>query len=317
MKLRALHIILAILVLITSQSCKKEKVNFDFTQIESGTDEPLRSIIINEIGDVFVGGGERFGTGQIWKIENDDCQLFTTVNGQGVFDLHFLNNDLLACSTDGKMENISQPNWSVLQISLPEYGWKPILNMASNSQYLIGAGGEGFFLGFIAKFNLNDYSMTYQLFDQQLFDIQMLNESIGYACGFGLVTKTIDGGDTWQTQNISGDIFKAIHFIDENNGWVVGDEGSVWRTNNGGANWTKNKKPNGVLGKKHHWNDVLMLNQNEVWIAGEEGIWQTLDNGVNWRIIDNIPSCQYNALAYKDDVYAVGNNGCIIKIMPY
>jgi len=317
-KLRALHIIFGLALTVLLPSCKKEKVNFDFIQIESGTDLPLRSIVFNVNGDAFVGGGERFETGQIWTIESDNCQLFSTPNSQGLFDLHFLEDDLIACATDGKMLNISQPNWSVLQISLPDYGWKPVLSLASTNKYLVGVGGEGFFLGFIAKFNLDDYSFNYQLFDQQLFDIQMVDENVGYTCGFGLVVKTVDGGETWKTQNISGDIFKALHFIDAQNGWVVGDEGSIWQTKNGGASWTKSKKTNGLLGKKYHWNDVLMLNLNEIWLAGEESIWQSIDGGENWRILDEIPNCQYNAIAHQNDnIYAVGNNGCITKIMPY
>lgn len=68
-------------------------------------------------------------------------------------------------------------------------------------------------------------------------DIHFPVAEIGYAVGNGLkLLKTTDGGDNWYpipmgiTSNLT-----AVHFYDENHGIVMGENGIVLRTNNGGT----------------------------------------------------------------------------------
>lgn len=56
------------------------------------------------------------------------------------------------------------------------------------------------------------------------------------------ILHTVDGGRTWTVQysdNNPVDFSLAIHFTDKNNGWVVGSNGRVLHTKNGGSNWTQ------------------------------------------------------------------------------
>lgn len=59
---------------------------------------------------------------------------------------------------------------------------------------------------------------------------------IGYAVGAaGTVLKTIDGGNSWQSQNsgVSATL-RSVHFVDANVGYAVGDNGTVLKTTTGG-----------------------------------------------------------------------------------
>lgn len=69
-----------------------------------------------------------------------------------------------------------------------------------------------------------------------LFDVDLVDQNTGYACGFGAVWKTHDGGQTWTRQSIplSGN-FVGIDFVNATTGWVVGAEGSVYKSDDGGG----------------------------------------------------------------------------------
>jgi photosystem II stability/assembly factor-like uncharacterized protein len=63
---------------------------------------------------------------------------------------------------------------------------------------------------------------------------------------WGGVSKTTDGGNTWQSmnpiqENVVGPFsnFKDVFFTDINTGWIVGNGGQIYKTTNSGANWLK------------------------------------------------------------------------------
>lgn len=68
--------------------------------------------------------------------------------------------------------------------------------------------------------------------------------NIGYACGSeGTILKTSDAGRSWQILRegaASGKkhkAFQAIWFVDAERGWLVGEGGIFWHTQDGGLNW--------------------------------------------------------------------------------
>ena len=74
--------------------------------------------------------------------------------------------------------------------------------------------------------------------------IQFVNDLVGYGNRignyFGAMYKTIDGGNTWSISiELEGEDINAFHFVDENNGYFVGDQGLIYKTNDGGNNWGK------------------------------------------------------------------------------
>ncbi len=76
-------------------------------------------------------------------------------------------------------------------------------------------------------------------------DIQFPSVHIGYSCGYsGSIIKSSDGGYTWDFLRDGDKIlvkdkrFQALHFRDEDYGFIVGDDGLCWKTENGGADWS-------------------------------------------------------------------------------
>jgi photosystem II stability/assembly factor-like uncharacterized protein len=70
---------------------------------------------------------------------------------------------------------------------------------------------------------------------------------VGYAAGagqdslggfVGVILKTTDRGDTWQTQNVGHvNVLNSVYFTTDDTGYAVGQRGAALRTTDGGANW--------------------------------------------------------------------------------
>ncbi len=67
----------------------------------------------------------------------------------------------------------------------------------------------------------------------------LFNNKIGWCVGSGKIIKTIDRGTSWTVQhNSSMWSLNDIDFADSTDGYVVGNQGTIIRTCNGGGSWT-------------------------------------------------------------------------------
>src|ERR1700730_4650711 len=57
----------------------------------------------------------------------------------------------------------------------------------------------------------------------------------------------------------------AVQFVDEHEGWAVGDEGVIWHTIDGGQSWER--QPTGMRASLR---SVHFLNPYTGWVAGRE-----------------------------------------------
>lgn len=101
------------------------------------------------------------------------------------------------------------------------------------------------------------------------------------------ILRTTNGGTDWTEQfndNTQGG-FNAMHFIDVNNGWVVGNNGKVLKTNNGGNTW--DFVLNTGVNPSEKCKAVFFLDANNGWISSKDGngfgiIQHTSDGGTSW-----------------------------------
>lgn len=109
-----------------------------------------------------------------------------------------------------------------------------------------------------------------------------LDAETGWTAGAdGAIYHTSDGGTTWNRQQTPTGLFlRDIHFVDTNNGWVVGgayDHG-IWRTTDGGATWKEQ-----VVNTS---GDIMALwfhDAGNGWAVGREGeLLRTTRGGESW-----------------------------------
>ncbi len=124
------------------------------------------------------------------------------------------------------------------------------------------------------------------------YGVQFINEDIGFVVGKGgsdvsAFYKTSDGGANWISliadPNLTNEL-NSLHFFDENNGVVAGDESALAYTTDGGTNWTK-IVPNNMPPGEHDFYEIEFLNENFGLAAGEKLI-QTTDGGKTWEYIE-------------------------------
>lgn len=90
---------------------------------------------------------------------------------------------------------------------------------------------------------------------------------------------------TWVQQS-SGttENLRDVFFIDANTGWVVGENGSILKTTNGGKDWATQK-----VVKFAYFIGCYFVNSNLGWASGDGGLYKTTDGGSSWNI-QNGPS---------------------------
>jgi photosystem II stability/assembly factor-like uncharacterized protein len=101
-----------------------------------------------------------------------------------------------------------------------------------------------------------------------IYDIIFVNDTVAYLCGgklwkTGVVAKSIDGGETWETVLVADNILFKVAFKNELDGVALGFSGRAWQTTDGGQNWilTENAPNYPVL------SDAVFINDNKLIIA--------------------------------------------------
>jgi photosystem II stability/assembly factor-like uncharacterized protein len=100
------------------------------------------------------------------------------------------------------------------------------------------------------------------------------------------IWRTTDEGETWSRQKhigtkISGrSVFSHVCFSDSLNGWVVGRDGTVQHTRDGGITWTKQFVDTLFA---DGW-AVFCVDTNKAWVGGyPPDLYRTTDGGETWN----------------------------------
>lgn len=123
------------------------------------------------------------------------------------------------------------------------------------------------------------HMLTAQPTNSGLYDVAVLDTStIIVVGGNGTLLRTTDGGNNWTQQINSAKTFTAVHFIDKNIGWVVGEDGVIRKTTNSGRKWLRQTLNARIL------QDVFFVNLQVGWVVGVNGvIAKTIDGGESWE----------------------------------
>ena len=144
------------------------------------------------------------------------------------------------------------------------------------------AAGSG---GVIVKKSSGEDSGHYvsEGFNDELNSIVFPKPDVGFAIGthqVGQIYKTTNGGLDWTPINTGGTRLQSCFFTNQNNGYIVGDEGKVVMTRDGGETWTTK-----IIGS----DDILLFDvyfpdENTGYAVGRRGlIFKTSDGGDHWE----------------------------------
>jgi photosystem II stability/assembly factor-like uncharacterized protein len=151
--------------------------------------------------------------------------------------------------------------------------------------------------------------------------VQFINDSVGFAANES-VYKTNNCGITWQQLNVDSNLKATCIFMKNiNDGIVVGKNGKVSRTFDGGSSWTI---ADTIAPSANTLFDVAFINDSVGYIVGGNdyydlnsfgNIFITYDGGYTWTIMQSFNHSLTSLYFVNDSVgYAVGQQGEILKI---
>jgi photosystem II stability/assembly factor-like uncharacterized protein len=131
------------------------------------------------------------------------------------------------------------------------------------------------FLFFLIFLFLASHSSFAQVWKKQaksvnagLLDLAFISKSTGFVLSSGKVLKTTDTGKSWTQILSSYNNFLKIQFVDNQNGYIIGHDDLVLKTNDGGNNWTLKRTGN----SDDDLVTIFAKNRDTVFVAGPDDI---------------------------------------------
>lgn len=151
-------------------------------------------------------------------------------------------------------------------------------------------------------------------------------DQIAYAAGSqytvdseGIIIKTLDGGETWETiYPLSGTVhsFTRIEFVSPLKGFVVGWGNTFMMTEDGGATWVDIAAGTDI----YYYSGLNFYDENNGFAMGlnlSNGLdsYITNDGGITWNLLTNTTNMAEFASAYADEntLFTVGKDQVISK----
>jgi len=146
-----------------------------------------------------------------------------------------------------------------------------------------------------------------------------LNNTTGFVCGDLGISKTNDGGNTWQNKfsfSGFGGKLNSITFLNINTGIAVGlrygyqsNYQIILKTTNSGENWTE------IAGYGNgNLYDIKKSSTNELFACGSNLLLRSTDMGFNWTNIQLIENAIYKSIDFKGlNGITIGSNGNMLN----
>jgi len=101
-----------------------------------------------------------------------------------------------------------------------------------------------------------------------------------------------------------------VFFINENKGWLGGQKGIIYYTENSGVTWSVQRD---TMKTQQTINDIFFLDENNGWACGDSGsVLYTTNGGVIWNTSSNTSTFEHlNAITFIDvnNGYSCGFDG--------
>lgn len=277
----------------------------------------LEAITMIENGDIYVAGGYVWDVGIIvrFDIQNTDSIHIDTISDKGLFDIALAENNTMYCvGADGYLfEKKDSLPWQFIRLS----GWDILHNIFPIEDGLLLSGGKSYAKGYIYRLS-NDLLVDSILYtDYEINDIVSNNKKILYP-GFGTlsVASLEEPLALTKLKNI-GDIYISGVFVDENTGYIIGANGQINQSVDGGLTWEP-IKPDGLDNGFNIFKRIIRGAQNLAILGTDGRFWISNLEGKNWTSYQlNVNKNIHDALFVSDDtLLLVGEQGllCTVKL---
>lgn len=308
-------------------SCAKEKIENQVRVIDVDADHRINDIYFLNQTIGFAIGGSRFDEGYILKtkdggktwnrISDADIEINAESGLQTLNGIHFYNDSI---------GQIVGHGGKILRTTDGGDTWSMIINgtWATFTDIYMHSAQKTDILTSMAYGNGQIFSSNndWYIFDKTELNfagrsIQFLNSDIGFVAGYGVVQKTVDGGDTYEILDIKNDYFFDIDFPTSQIGYVCGWEGGIYKTTDQGESWKTVNANNKVFSLRQHYENIHFINENQGVVCGYNGqILYTQDGGNSWQKLETNTKENFHSVYFYNEhiVFAGAENGLFIEL---
>jgi photosystem II stability/assembly factor-like uncharacterized protein len=144
-----------------------------------------------------------------------------------------------------------------------------------------------------------------------------IDSNTGWAVGdLGLIVKSTNSGDNWQSITLNTDTLIDLEFINPNTGWCI-SKTKLYKTTNGGGFWSFTHADTNMIMKA-----FTVIDENTGYAVGfktgivnEGKIKKTTNGGSNWIEQQSYTNNFLNDVSFSstDMGWIVGNNGSLLR----
>ena len=126
----------------------------------------------------------------------------------------------------------------------------------------------------------------------------------------GTILRSGDGGASFQNRSIGTVNYNSVTGKFPLSYWIAGDSGTVLQSSNAGISFTQHN-----IGTAENLNSVYFYDANTGWLAGSAGnIYKSTNSGLNWIMQVSPVTTSLNKIKFSDanTGVACGNNGVVL-----
>lgn len=236
-----------LITIVFLSSCKKDSISIQYNSINTGITSDFYKIKKAGGDTIYLCGGNDT-SGFILKSTDNGTTWKNFQNGfwEKILDLDFANNHTILAASRYINFFRTIDNGSTWQMITP-----------STDQYPLSG------------------------YEANLYSIDMVNDSIGYACGGqnfqqGFIYRTNDGGTTWHLKYCQHEM-RSVLMYDAFTGYAAG-YGVIYKTTDGGENWNVTNASNDFF------TGICKSSANQFYSCGFEGsILNTKIESKSWN----------------------------------
>lgn len=266
-------------------ACRKEQMEVVHLELNTGTSQQLFDLQFVDDSIGYACGGDKWTKG---------VRLYTRDGGttwsgaDSIFNAAAYSLCFLNASTGyiaGNVSNIALTTDSGLTFTTAQSDYRPILDIAFYNQLSgIKVGGDGYSNGYIAR--TTDGGNQWQTFDitNAINTVSYLDSNTIIAAGFGVVYKSTDAGANFNPLNVRGDQFTSVSVVSKELFFIAGYNGSIIKTTNGGNSFQILKPGNVPFSNREHFRCIDMYDSQHGLAGGDAGLlYYTNNGGDSWK----------------------------------
>lgn len=308
------HPINIVFCIILLTACGKEKTTVVWQEQASKVVFDLRAVHFYDAQNGIICGGKTWESGFILRTKDGGTTWQTdSILNKGFYGLGTEGGKTWIVGNSGHLFEFSKNDMSLRWVGQPFDAWFRDVAVRGQTGFMVG--GQAWQVGKIVRFDVETgKKQQLDTFPQELTSICFSDDSTVHTVGYGLVLRSTDKGKTWYAQpDLKYDFFQSVCFPSEKIGYIVGQNGAILKTTDGGTSWVYLQKSKNIGNPR--FRAVFFTDILRGWICGEDSVlWRTTDGGASWQIVNGLPKSDfYDIFATDTEGMLVGNGGRIVK----